>query len=103
MMFPRLGTGERNVNLNKNNTSENIALNKTNIALLILRKIWQSHLFLCYESLKRRVYGVKWIKSIFADKRNSETRFGAPLYYLKCGSHFFYKIDLQQYLIKLKI
>ena len=45
------------------------------------------------------MYEFKRIKSIFADKGNNGTRFGAPLCYLK-QLHFFNKTDLEQYLFK---
>ena len=43
-------------------------------------------------------YGVKRIKSIFADKWNSGTRFGALFITSSYCCHFFNKTDLEQYL-----
>ena len=44
-------------------------------------------------------YEDKRIKYIFADKGNSGTRLGAPLYYLKYSSLFFFnKTDFEQFL-----
>ena len=48
-------------------------------------------------------YVVKRIKSVFADKENSETRFEIPLCYLKYSTHFFNIIELEQYLFKTNI
>ena len=58
----------------------------SNIALLIMQEILQSHFFLMSRKFKTQNcqwFEVKQIKSIFAEKWDSETRFGAPVYYLK--------------------
>ena len=54
--------------------------------LFILQKLLPSHPFRIsrnFETKRCQWYGVKQIKSIFVDKGNSGTRFGASLYYLK--------------------
>ena len=66
------------------NKQSNVQL--SNIALLILQKTLQSHAFLMSRTQNCQLYGVKQIKSIFAEKRDSGTRFGAPLYFLKYRS-----------------
>ena len=69
----------------------------------ILHEIFKSHPFLmsgrCWQG-----YGAKRIKSNFADRGSSGTRFGAPLYYLKSGilfsflqKHRFWEVFLQRY------
>ena len=51
-----------------------------------LQEILQSHSFLTSQELETegcQWYGVKRIKPIFANKRKSGVKFGAPLYYLQ--------------------
>ena len=75
----------------------------SNIALLILLEVLQSHPFLMsrkFETQGCQWYKIKRTKSSFVDKGNGETRFEAPLYYLMYSSCHFNTPDLEQYIFK---
>ena len=63
----------------------------SNIVLLILQQILQSHPFLMSQNFAMQGFqwvGMKWIKSIFAGTGNSGTRFG-DLFITSCSSYLF--------------
>ena len=69
----------------------------------ILQEILQSYPFLKSGNFKTQGcqwYGAKRIKSGFADKENSGTRFIGHIYIASSSSHFFSKTDLKHYLLK---
>ena len=75
------------------------------IAFLIPQEILRSHPFLMSQKFKMQGcqwYGVKWIKSIFANKGIVEQGL-RQLFITSSGSYFFHKADLEQnrYLLKI--
>ena len=69
---------------------------------LSLQEVLQNYAFCDVTKLQKMQgchwYEVKRIKLLFANKGNCRKRFGAPLYYLKYSScYFFTKTDFKQY------